>query len=447
MALNRKKGFSIVSKSQENKLWTKAKMFTNFEETRIEFNKAIHYFFMLVNTDPCGAELSDKKTQWRYYEMLVKGKTASYPLPSEFKGFPAVLMRAAIRKAIGAYKSWKTSYDKWLYRPKRHQHHRPPVQPRSFNFSLQYDKGMWKEDSGSDIMLKVLINGQWKWIKFYYSGRDFGSGWVKGAPSVVCKRGMMFLTFPYEKYISATGGLKNVCGQDTIRFAALDIDLDRHAAIVSILECKDNSIREVARHFIRNPKEINLRKRNLGRIALKMQKTGIIHEGFCFKQWEHLRQREKDMGYKVARQITNLAFGYKCKFISFEHLGNLRPCKGTYSKRSNQKRSYWLKSKIFNNVRNFAFRDYGILTTRVNPRDTSRLDPWGNAVYRSNEIPETVIKGFEVYQSGATWVKTASGYTAHSGVNASRNIGIKAIVRHRTNLKFVVNSKQDLEVL
>lgn len=437
MALKKKKGFNIDSKSQENRLWTQAQIFKGFEETKTKYNEVIHFFFLLVATDPSGAELSSSKDRWRYYELLVKGESAAFPLPDELNGFPAVLMRAAIRKAIGAYKSWKSNYDRWNNRPKRHKHHKPPVQPRSFNFSLQYDSGMWKEDSGSDIMLKVLIGDQWKWIKFRYNGRTFGKEWVKGAPSVVCKREMMFITFPHEKYIPATGGLKTVCKQNKLRFAAIDIDLDIHAAIVSILEVEDNSVREIARHFIKNPSEINLRKRDLGRIAQTMNKTGIIHEGFCFKKWEKIRLREAQMGRKVARQIVNLLAGYGCKFVAFEHLANLRPCKGKYSRRSNQKRNYWLKSKIFNNVRTSAFQDYGILTTRVNPRNTSKLDPWGNPVHRSNEIPKTVIEGSEVYNPGATWVKTSSGYTAHSGVNAARNIGMRAILRHKTNLEFV----------
>lgn len=80
------------------------------------------------------------------------------------------------------------------------------------------------------------------------------------------------------------------------------------------------------------------------------------------------------------------------------------------------------------------------MTTRVNPRNTSRLDPWGNQVHRSNEIPETVTANEEVYNPGATWIKTASGYTARSGINAARNIGMRAILRHRTNLDFVVKT-------
>ena len=77
----------------------------------------IHFFFLLVATDPSGAELSSSKDRWRYYELLVKGESATFPLPDELNGFPAVLMRAAIRKAIGVYKSWKSNYDRWNYRP------------------------------------------------------------------------------------------------------------------------------------------------------------------------------------------------------------------------------------------------------------------------------------------------------------------------------------------
>lgn len=446
MPLKAKKGYGIARKSISNRLWTMVKSFSSFDETRVYFNEVIHYFFMLINTDLSGLDVPiSKNGGWRYYEQLVKGDKTQFELPDKFKGCPAVLMRAAIRKAIGAYKSWKSNYHRWLNRPLRYQHHRPPLHPRSFNFCLQYDQGMWKQDSGSDVVLKVLIKGEWKWIKFRYNGTELPEQWVKGAPSIVCKRGMMFITFPYQRYVPATGGLKAICQQEKIRLAAFDIDLDKHAAIVSILELEDNSVWEVARHFIKNPSEINLRKRDLGRIAKPMGKTGIVHQGFCFSDWEKIRLRERDMGYKVARKIINLAQGYRCQFIANEHLGYFLPCKGKYSRRSNQKRSYWLKSKIFNNVRNNAYADYGILTTRVNPRNTSRLDPWGNPVNRTNHIRDVVVEAEVDYQPGATWVKTACGYTAHSGVNAARNIGIRAIERYRTNLKFVVKSEKYLD--
>ncbi len=125
-----------------------------------------------------------------------------------------------------------------------------------------------------------------------------------------------------------------------------------------------------------------------------------------------------------------MANHFSAQIISFEHLGNLRPSKGKYSKRSNQKRAYWLKGKIYAQVKRIAYQDYAILTTRVSPRNTSKLDPWGNPLWRGSKFP-TDLSGFNDYQNGANLVANTEGYKAHSGINASRNVALKAIKRNQ----------------
>ncbi len=166
-----------------------------------------------------------------------------------------------------------------------------------------------------------------------------------------------------------------------------------------------------------------------------LRQTGIIHKGFCQTMWNRLSNRELEMGRALGRKIVNLAQGYNCKLIAFEHLGNLKPSCGKYSRRSNQKRAYWLKSKIYENVKRVAYQEYAILTTRVNPRDTSRLDPWGNPVWRGSEFPTKELDYLD-YQQGADWVAIKVGYKAPSGLNAARNIGMKAIIRYRSGAVF-----------
>ena len=87
-------------------------------------------------------------------------------------------------------------------------------------------------------------------------------------------------------------------------------------------------------------------------------------------------------------------------------------------------------SKLFNQVKEIADRDYSILTTRVNSRDISRLDPWGKQLWRGNQFPGNLLDYLE-YQPGASFVANTSGYKVHSGLNAARNIGLKAIGRHK----------------
>ena len=384
---------------------------------------------------------TDISSCWALPSSLVLSNSKyNFPLP----GFPSPLRRSAIRKAIGAYLSWRSNFVRWQKRPKRQKHHRPPMQPRTFNFSPSFDAGMRKDDNGESILLKMLVKGQWKWIKFRYQSPPSSNDWVKGSPQVVCKDKTPYIVFTLEKYIPATGGTKKVMSADRYRVCGVDMDLDRHIAIASVLEIDaKGNVCEVARHFIQQTSHIKRRKRDLGLIARAMRKTGIIERSFASKRWKKLHNREVEAGRKYARELVEFARYHQCSILAFEYLSNLRPCKGKYSRRSNQKRAYWLKSRVFKQASEIAYRDYGILTTRVNPRDTSRLDPWGNPLWRSNKFPVLLLDYLE-YQPGANFVANTSGYKAHSGLNAARNIGLKAIGRHRTNPKLILGGKPKL---
>ncbi|KYC43269.1 hypothetical protein WA1_14350 [Scytonema hofmannii PCC 7110] len=428
--LKKKKGFNIATKSVKCKLERNG---FDLTETKTAFNEVVSFYFALVNTHPEGIDLPrEEDGGWRFYEKLTIGEKAVYPLP--FDGYPVQFRRAAIRKAIGVWESWNSNYQRWLNRPKKQKHHRPPVQPRSFNFSPSFDAGVWKDDDGQSIILKILVNGQWKWVKFQYFAPLVDADWVKGSLSVVVKGNAAYIVFPLQKYVPATGGIKTVMAQDSLRVLGVDMDLDRHIAICSVLEVDaKGEVFEVARHFIKQTSHTKRRKFQLGRIAQKMQQTGTVDKGFGSKMWENLHNREIEASRAYARLIVELAKTWDASAIVFEHLGNLKPIRGRYSRRSNQKRAYWLKSKVYQQVSRIAYQDYSILTTRVNPRHTSRFDLWGNPVWRSNEFPKTLFD-FQSYKPGANFVGTVNGYIAHSGLNAARNIGLKAILRHRTNL-------------
>lgn len=419
--LKRRKGFSITTKSVKTKL---ERDLVNIQETKDAYNEIVHYYFLLIADDPSGLTIPiTDNGGWRYYEI----KTAK---DGFIDGFPSPLKRAAIRQAIGAYESWHSNYRRWLARPKKMKHHKPPVQPRKFNFNPQYDCGMWKEDDEKSIVLKVLVNGAWKWVKHQYQSSEINSEWVKGSPKVQVQNNSLWLVFPLEKYVPATGGIKKSMSKPKFRTCGIDMDLDRHIAICTVLETNDRGeTTEVARLFINQLSHVARRKRNLGQIAIKMRKTSLISKGFAKWHWEKISAREIEFSRAVSRQIVEFAKYWQAEIISFEHLGNLRPCKDKFSRRSNQKRAYWLKSKVYEQVKRVAFQDYAILVTRVSPKDTSRLNPHGLQVWRGNQFPDSILQ-FLNYKSGANFVATPDGYKAHSGLNAARNIALKAIKRN-----------------
>lgn len=127
--------------------------------------------------------------------------------------------------------------------------------------------------------------------------------------------------------------------------------------------------------------------------------------------------------------------------IGFEHLTKLRPQKCQYSKRSNQKRAYWLKSAVWQQVARIARQDCNILTARVNPRNTSNTEAVsGDPVMRVSAMWPAQWLAFdqenwdffqqvEGYHPGSLAI-SRSGKIINAGLNACRNIALKFCQRY-----------------
>jgi len=87
--------------------------------------------------------------------------------------------------------------------------------------------------------------------------------------------------------------------------------------------------------------------------------------------WRKIRNTDEQMAHLVSARIVQFAAEQGACILVFEHLGNLKPLKGKYSRRGNTKRAFWMKGRIFNYAKYKAW-NLGIITSRVNPRNTSR---------------------------------------------------------------------------
>ena len=133
-------------------------------------------------------------------------------------------------------------------------------------------------------------------------------------------------------------------------------------------------------------------QRLLGKDAVKKALTKAPETNLNQNQklWLHLKNRERYEGERVSRRIIDFAHKYGANVIVFEHLTNLKPSRAKYSRRSNQKRAYWLKSKVYKRTKEKALNDYAILTVRVSPKNTSRVWAYnGTPVLRGNQVSET----------------------------------------------------------
>jgi transposase len=109
----------------------------------------------------------------------------------------------------------------------------------------------------------------------------------------------------------------------------------------------------------------------------------------------------------------------------FEHLGHLKPASGTYSHRGNSKRTFWMKGRIFKYAKYKAYNE-GIVTSRVNPRNTSRECARCHSLVARYEEG----KPADGYTSGAPLVLCAQcGMCGNADRNASLVIGQRLVER------------------
>jgi IS605 OrfB family transposase len=443
MALKRKKGYWLVSKTQVCSIDPESP--ESLAATKLLFNQVIEFYVVIYNTYP---QLADVASDEVY--IAVEGITVSTPSRNQVEhplpfNCPAIFRRAAIKKALGAYKSWRSNFARWLIQCEKFKERvakkkkkailpRPPLLPRSYNYNPTFYSGMWKEDTGETIVLKLWSGTSWEWVKHAYRGYSLSPQWEKSSPTIILKDNKITLNWTMERYTKALGAIaKQVADNAGLRVCAVDLNLDGVVAVCTILNSDGKgNVREVATRFVKgSARHQHRRKRLLGLDAIAKSKTNATETqpSMNSRLWRKLKNREKYFGERVSRRIANFAHQHGATVIVFEHLGNLRPEKGKYSRRSNSKRQYWLKSRVYLRTKDKAVNDYGILTVRVSPKGTSRMFSYdGSPVLRGNQVSQTAFV-FTPKGMGSLFL-THSGEMGNADLNASRNIGLRYIAKH-----------------
>jgi IS605 OrfB family transposase len=227
----------------------------------------------------------------------------------------------------------------------------------------------------------------------------------------------------------------------------VDLNINENIAVCTIRTVEGSIL---ATTFIDGGQRVNgFRKKQLGRIARNRCKTVIIaeNEQDNVHLWRKIRHVDDSLAHLVSARIVQCAQQYEATILVFEHLGNLKPTKGKYSKRGNDKRAYWMKGRIFKYAKYKAY-NAGIITSRVNPRNTSRecVRCHGMVARYSEGQPA------EGYTYGAPLVGCRQcGMRGNSDRNASLVIGERLIARYQKPRKakslLLLGGLRNLQVL
>ncbi len=431
-----------------------------FDSTKDIYNKVVEFYFDLYQAHPLLLEMSQQKALSKVESLTTRNKNRpnpAFPLDEIVPYCPAYLRRAAINAARGAFKSFYSNLKRWRKQKAKFEtkgkkfYDRPPLPPRRFNQNVTfYNSGMSKERTVDSIMLKLKASdsqakNDWKFIKLKLSGRQIPEGWQAGSSTLVRKGRKYWLHTPiFKKMPKPDKAIEQVAGNPTLRICSVDLNINDALAVCTIREA-DGTV--VAATFIRGGRKLHdRRKRLLARIGLKRSQTGIIAEGETDNKrlWEKLRHINDNEAHRISRRITDFAGQYGAAIIVFEHLGRLRPQKGRFSKRGNEKRAYWLKGKIVKYTRYKAW-EYGLLTCRVSPAYTSQdchgCGHRGVARFNSGQAPLEYQPGAPLFfcpeclrRGNADW-------------NASINVGHRFFARFYKQLwELMVSSKKDAKI-
>jgi putative transposase len=403
------------------------------------FNRVAAFYFSVIQAHEKVLELGSKEALTALEKLTHPTERNPHPvLPLSEIGedIPAMFRRAAIHAALGSAHSFYAHLKKWRARKEealakgKKFTERPPVPPRTWNKSVTLYAGLWKDRTKSSLIIKVWTGTCWSWLKVRLTGRELPEGTQARSPSLVRHGGRWWLHCAVEKRFATPLKIARQLSTPQTKICAVDLNLDGCIAVCTVQTAEGTIL---ATRFIGGGRAISgFRKKQLGRIARNRKRTGLIAEGEQDNAalWLKIRNRDESFAHLVSRRIVQFAQEQGATILVFEHLGKLQPEKGKYSRRGNSKRAFWMKGCIFFSAKYKAWNE-GIITSRVNPRNTSRecarchapiiRYAWGQ--------PE------EGYTTGAPLMLCpVCGLRGHADRNASGCIGQRLITRSQQNI-------------
>lgn len=404
-----------------------------FRLTEQLYNKVTAFYFGIIQEHELILGLTNQEALTELEKLTHKTKRNPKPTFPLLWDTPAMFRRACINTALGSARSFFSNLNRWKALKAKAEvkgkklSDKPPVPPREWRKHTTFYAGMQKNYRITNIMLKLFDGNTWRWVKFHLTGRRIPDGWEAGCPHAIIKNQRVELHFPVEKEKPKVKKIAKQVKDKGLKVCAVDLNIDDRLAVCGIFKSDGT---QVATRFIRGGDSLNgRRKRLLGIIAVKRSQTGSLNKDEQDNKalWAKISHINEYEAHRISRRILEFAQEHGASIIIFEHLGGFKPEKGKYSRRGNSKRAYWLRGKIFRYARYKAW-EHGIITSRVSPKDTSRLCAvCGKRVARYGERDKP-----EGYRPGAPLYTCACGKRGNADLNAARNIAKRFFLRYES---------------
>ena len=220
-----------------------------FAANQALFNRVVAFYFEVIQAHEGILDLTTKEALTALEKLThatEKNPSPVMPLTEIAQDIPAMFRRAAINAALGSARSFSSSQKAWRRRKEKHEakiarkgtkkkafSERPPVPPRSWNKSVPFYAGLWKERSGSSILLKVWTGTCWSWVKVRTFGRDLPDG-LRWGVLPGSSGGAVVAAHPHRKDVHQSSENCRTRTNTETRICAVDLNLDEHLAVCTV---------------------------------------------------------------------------------------------------------------------------------------------------------------------------------------------------------------------
>jgi transposase len=374
---------------------------------------------------------------------------------------PVTRRRAAINAASGAVASYLANHKQWEKADPetRGKEPKPPdPHPHLTLYGGMYDLSEARLRQGS-CRLKVFSNGRWRWRDvpvllppyaldlLAQSEREQAriaaeraeqnarmiaekrarrtreekkrlratpGVWIAQSPTLIAPSDGLYLHVPFVQRVELAGRAeKRRLTEPTLKVGTIDLNAD--STVAAAWEGERCRGVKIVWHAQENAK----RERELRKIARKQQASGPPVKGERANRmlWTYIRHLDDSLAWYIAAQIVAWAVARGLQILVFEYLRPYRPERGlSWSRRTNRKRSYWLRGKILRHTRDLALY-HGILVVERNPAWTSQACP------RCHRLGERFSPSGTGYPS--RWHCGHCGWSGDANVAAVLNLKLK----------------------
>jgi hypothetical protein len=217
-----------------------------FTTTKTLFNQVAAFYWQVLDAHPAVLELPSKDaltTLERLTHTTANNPHPVMPLSSVAAQVPAFVRRAAINAALGSRRSFQSNLSRWQRAKAKAElkgkrcRVRPPISPRTWNHSVIFYAGMWKQATNGRITLKLYDGQAWRWVRFRIQGPPLPAEWDHGSPQAVRhgERWWMHVpirrTFPHPQKVAA-----QVAASPPPLLCAIDLNINDAIAVAPFNE-------------------------------------------------------------------------------------------------------------------------------------------------------------------------------------------------------------------